>query len=218
MLSKKSKRSQFLIIAIEGPDYSGKSTIAEKIVSDFNAQYPTSTKINQFAIHLRRPGGSYACDDLREKITNTRMPSDTRQVLAFAEEILLNYTVPPFHKLFVYDRFNPISGQVYGPDHTHFHWRWLVESGIIVIPDLVIFIDTPKEILLERYNRVKRDVMDTYFMSNVSKILENYDRIKADAWFNEHFNHASISNTSTLDDLQSSIATLINKELKDKNV
>ena len=218
MLSKESTRSDFLIVAIEGPDYSGKSTVAERIVNELNTFSSSSNKIGQYAIHLRRPGGSYACDDLRQKITNSKMPSSTRQVLAFAEEILLNYTVPPFHKLFVYDRFNPISGQVYGPEEMHVHWQWLVESNIIAIPDIVIFIDTPKEVLLERCVRKKRDVMDEYFISKAGTIIENYERIKSSQWFNLHFKHATVANCSTLENLQSSVMEIIEKEIKEKNV
>lgn len=218
MLSKESKRGEFLVIALEGPDYSGKSTIAERIANELNSSSPPNSKIGQYAIHLKRPGGSYACDDLRQKITNAKMPSNTRQVLAFAEEILLNYTVPPFHKLFIYDRFNPISGQVYGPEEMHIHWQWLVESGIIVIPDLVIFIDTPKEILLDRCVREKRDVMDEYFISKADSIIDNYARIRNSSWFNQHFKHTIVNNLDTIDDLYSSVFNIIEKELNEKNV
>ena len=218
MLPKKSKRGDFLIISIEGPDYSGKSTIAELIVNHFNELHPSTSKVGQYAIHLRRPGGSYACDDLRQKITSMKMLSDTRQILAFAEEILLNYTVPPFHKLFIYDRFNPISGQIYGPSEMNIHWQWLVESEIIAIPDLVIFIDTPLEVLMERCNREKRDLMDEYFIAKAPKILENYKCIKQSPWFNQHFRHTTVNNCGTLDCLQSSIMSIIKKELKEKNV
>jgi len=218
MLSQESTRSDFLIVALEGPDYSGKSTVAERIANELNTSSPFNNKISQYAIHLKRPGGSYACDDLRQKITNTKMPSNTRQVLAFAEEILLNYTVPPFHKLFIYDRYNPISGQVYGPTEMHMHWKWLVESGIIALPDIVIFVDTPKEILLERCVREKRDVMDEYFISKADTIIENYERIKNSPWFNMHFKHITVSNCGTFDDLYYSIMNIIEKELKEKNV
>ncbi len=224
MLSKKSKRSDLLIIALEGPDYSGKSTIAKFVVDKLNNDDDDNNKIKttsgKYAAHFRRPGGSYACDSLRSMVIDMVMDSDTRQVLAFAEEVLFHYTVPPFHKLFLLDRFNPISGQIYGPENMNKHWRFLVESGVITIPDLVIFIDTPIDILLmRRSERIdKQDIMDDFFVMKANNIIHNYEQIKQDEWFNKHFNHITINNASSLEDVQSSVLTIIEKELRNKNV
>lgn len=223
MLSEKSKRSSFLIVAIEGPDYSGKSTVAEFVTNKFNASanhINTNPKSTQYACHFRRPGGSYACDNLRNIVTDTVMDSETRQVVAFAEEVLFHYTVPPFHKLFVLDRFNPISGQVYGPESTKKYWRFLVESGIIKVPDLTIFINTDVDKLLERVKSRgdKKDVMDDYFCSQAHKISERYTNLKNEEWFNKYFHHVTVLNDSSLEDLQDVVYKIIESKLRSKNV
>jgi len=220
MLSQKSKGRDFSVIAIEGPDYSGKSTIAEFVTNKFNQSNTLIKHNREFAHHYKRPGGNCACDSLREKVTNVEMDSDTRQVLAFAEEILFNYSNMQHFELHILDRFNPISGQIYGPDSTKKYWKFLIESEIVKTPDLTIFISTPLDILLKRSieRNSKNDVMDQYFCSKAERIVKNYNDLKEDIWFNKYFKHVTIHNNGLLDDVQLLVYNTIELELGRKNV
>lgn len=200
MLSQKSEGNS-LIIAIEGPDYTGKTSIATLLTEKLNEKHK--------AQYYKRPGGAAKCEKLKNILTNNVIESNTRQVLSVAEEILFNSETDFDNQISILDRYNPISGIVYGNKTTEEYWRYLIGTDLIRIPNLVVFIESPIEKILERAtSRNKKDVMDEYFIKNANKIVSKYQSLKYELWFNSWFSHITLNNDS-LEETVSSIYTII---------
>ena len=205
MLSKESERDK-LIIAIEGPDYTGKSSIASQLLEKIKSK--TDLKSNIY----KRPGGTVECDTIREKLATSIIDSDTRQIISLAEEILFTHTATFLSDITILDRYNPISGQVYGKIQFAKYWRYIIECGMVRTPHLVIFIDSPTDKIIERINlRDKKDVMDEYFIQNVDLIINKYNELKQDLWFNSYFKHTTVTND---DCIESSVESIYNIVMK----
>jgi len=180
MLSEKSEGRQILI-AIEGPDYTGKSSLIAKLIDLLNDRYSHLARIP--AVKVSRPGGTLQCAPLREKITNSELPRLTRQAFALAEEVLFTNTFETDSPIVIFDRYNPISGQVYGPVEMRETWQLAVTREITLQMDKVLFIQSDKEVIQERFNtRDKHDVMDSIFADKIDRILHEYEAIRTSDW------------------------------------
>lgn len=192
MLSQEPEGCQILI-ALEGPDYTGKSTLAEQLVARLNVQYAHLCETP--AVKVSRPGGTMACGSLREKITNSDLPSVTRQAFALAEEVLFHHTFETRSPIVIFDRYNPISGQVYGPEEFCESWRLAVSRGLTFKMDRTIFVQSGKQQIMERAAmREKRDVMDQYFTDKMDHVLNDYERIRTSQWASNWCNPYCVRN------------------------
>ncbi len=205
MLSKESTGRKSLI-AIEGPDYSGKSSLAKSLASYINTVYQTKAMV------VGRPGGTPECFELRERITNSKVSSLTRQCFALAEEVLFANTLstPSNYDIIIFDRYNPISGQVYGPPEMVEPWQSLVSCGLTLRMDATIFIDTSKDVLIERSKeREDKNEMDRIFEQSVDRILDNYTKVRESDWTKQWCNPIVMSNNGSYDELYSKCMTFI---------
>jgi len=192
MLSKEPEGCQILI-ALEGPDYTGKSTLAEQLVARLNVQYAHLCEIP--AVKVSRPGGTLACGHLREKITNSELPPFTRQAFALAEEVLFRHTFETTSPIVIFDRYNPISGQVYGPSEFCESWRLAVTRDLTHKMDRTIFVLSGKDKIIKRAaERDKRDVMDDYFTEKMDHVLNTYESIRTSEWANTYCNPRLVRN------------------------
>lgn len=215
MLPEESKRGKVLI-AIEGPDYTGKSTAIEHATSRLRQSKYSINGIKSFS----RPGGTLACDSLRRIITNANdINSVTRQAVAYAEEVLFSNTLNCRDaSIILFDRYNPISGQIYGPPNFREAWRKAVTERIVLVPDCVIIIESTKENILKRAAlRSKRDTMDNIFAAKISKYLNRYSALKEDTWLYDNCNPCFIENNDdNLDGLVDKIYSRIKETIDER--
>jgi len=192
MLSQEPEGCQVLI-ALEGPDYTGKSSLAEQLVTRLNVQYAHLCEVP--AAKVSRPGGALACGRLREKITNSDLPSVTRQAFALAEEVLFRHSFETKSPFVIFDRYNPISGQVYGPESFAESWRYAVSRDLTFKMDATIFVKSDKVQIIKRAeDRDKRDVMDQYFMDKMDNVLNEYESIRQSQWAANYCNPYLVEN------------------------
>lgn len=177
MLSKESEGCQILI-ALEGPDYTGKSSLAELLVRQINIDYKHLSDIP--AVKVSRPGGTMECANLRRIITNTKLSNGiVRQSFALAEEVLFTNTFKTESQIVIFDRYNPISGQIYGPVEMIKPWQEAVVHNLTFKMDKTIFIKSSIENLLSRAatRSDKCDLMDELFKNKMDDVLTKYDNI-----------------------------------------
>lgn len=202
MLSKESQGRQVLI-AVEGPDYAGKSSIISKLIERLNYKYSHYTP--EIATSVRRPGGTPECTILREKIVNSSesvMSSLTRQAISLADEVLFVNTFRSHHKVVIFDRYNPISGQIYGPPELKDTWEFAVESGITTRMDAVVFVQvelsTVNSRLAER-STSDTNAIDIIFQNDATNIMAAYEAIAVSPWTQQTCNPSIIHNDGELD-------------------
>lgn len=192
MLSQEPEGCQILI-ALEGPDYTGKSTLAERLVARINTQYAHLCEVP--AVKVSRPGGTLACGHLREVITNSELPSLTRQSFALAEEVLFRHSFETRSPIVIFDRYNPVSGQIYGPEAFAESWRLAVSRDLTHKMDRTIFVQSGKETILKRAaERNKRDMMDDYFQEKIDHVLNSYEAIRQSQWAANYCNPYIVRN------------------------
>lgn len=197
MLSEESQGCQVLI-ALEGPDYTGKSTLVQMIVDKINVDYAELNRLEEGPVctTFPRPGGSKICEEYREIITNERDISSTgRQAVALIEDVMFKETMETTAPIVILDRYNPISGQVYGPAEFRDAWRAAVTYSMVLRVDRVILIDSSKDVILKRAaSRDKRDAMDDIFSRKIEKYLNRYRVLKIDHWTQNYCNPVSVEN------------------------
>ena len=212
MLSEESTGSQILI-ALEGPDYTGKSTLVEKLVPLINQDY-ASHRPYPVCTSFSRPGGTPVCDMYRDIIVGEGgISSTTRQAIALLEDAMFYQTMETPSPIVLLDRYNPISGQVYGPPEFREVWRLATVQRMVTRVDGVIIIESSKETILRRAAaRDKRDAMDEIFASKIDKYLDRYTMLHTDTWLHNFCNPYFITNN---DDDFDGLLTKVYRSIKE---
>jgi len=171
-----------LFITLEGPDGSGKTSVALKIVEELK-------KRNIDYIHTREPGGVEIAEKIRDIILdpeNTMMDARCEALLyaASRRQHLVEKVIPALkeNKLVLCERFldSSLAYQGYG--------REIGAQAILDInkfaiddhmPDFTIYLDVSEELGLERINknRSNKDRLDVESENFHHRVWEGYQEI-----------------------------------------
>lgn len=171
MLPKKPKGNK-IIIAFEGQDYVGKSTIINGVCEHFNTtMFPDYCKV------FRRPEKYGLGQVLSDYMNDGSLDSVSRQKIAMAEDCIFNHKIQNYYnELKILDRFNVISGMVYGPKTFFERWKQhFVEMDKSVIPKIVFHVTSHTDDILERMNsRGISNIYDLDSTNNIEKFRNKY--------------------------------------------
>lgn len=115
----------------------------------------------------------------------------------------------------IIDRFNPVSGYVYGPTEFQQHWiDYYNKAPKTHIPDLIIFIRSkPGRILSRSESRDKMDIYDTESLDNISKYDKKYFEVMSSEWLNNRTIIKCVDNDYCLQEAVSECVKIINLEI-----
>lgn len=171
-----------LFITFEGPDGSGKSTVAKLIVEKLKEQ-------GYEVVHTREPGGIEIAEQIRNVILdpkNTAMDSKTEALLyaASRRQHLVEKVIPAVkeNKIVICERFIDSSLAYQG------HARALGIDEVLSInnfaigdlfPDLTIYLDVDEKIGLSRVNsrNEEKDRLDSESINFHHLVVEGYKKV-----------------------------------------
>lgn len=171
-----------LFITIEGPDGSGKTTVAKQVVDKLIEE-------GYEVVHTREPGGIEIAEEIRNVILdpkNTAMDGKTEALLyaASRRQHLVEKVIPALkeNKIIICDRFLDSSLAYQG------HARGLGIDEVLSInnfaidgylPDLTIYLDVDENIGLARVNsrNESKDRLDSESVSFHHLVVEGYKKV-----------------------------------------
>lgn len=170
-----------LFITFEGPDGSGKTSVASKVVKDLE-------KMGYEVIHTREPGGIEISEEIRNIVLdpkNTMMDARTEALLyaASRRQHLVEKVFPALreNKIVICERFvdSSLAYQGYGRE---IGFNEILEINNFAIddryPDLTIYLDVDEEIGLDRIkNRANKDRLDVETIAFHHRVVEGYKEI-----------------------------------------
>jgi dTMP kinase len=172
-----------IFITFEGPDGSGKTTIAKKIVDEL-------MRLNYQVIYTREPGGSNIAEEIRNLILdvhNTAMDAKTEALLyaASRRQHLIEKIIPALeqNKIVICDRYVD-SSLAYQGFARKIGIETIYQINKFAIndyfPDLTIYCDIDAETGLDRiYKNLGREVnrLDLEQFEFHRKVVEGYQTI-----------------------------------------
>lgn len=171
-----------LFITFEGPDGSGKTTVAKLVVEKLKEQ-------GFDIVHTREPGGIDIAEQIRNVILdpkNTAMDSKTEALLyaASRRQHLVEKVIPAVNegKIVICERFidSSLAYQGYGR-HLGFEDILSINKFAIgdVFPDLTIYLDVDEEVGLARVNsrNIKKDRLDSESIQFHHLVVEGYKEV-----------------------------------------
>lgn len=161
------------------------------------------------------------CRHLFGLIKDKEIDSVTRQKIALAEERIFGDVVYDRilrNDVAIIDRFNPVSGYVYGPPEFQQHWvEYYRNAPQTHIPDLIIFIRSSTECIISRgKTRDKKDIYDVESLDNISKYDEKYTEVLSSDWLNSRTITKCVHNNYSLEDAVSQCVEIINAAISEK--
>lgn len=129
------------------------------------------------------------------------LSSVSRQKIAMAEDCIFNHKIHNYHnELKILDRFNVISGMVYGPKAFSERWKQhFTEMDKNAIPKIVFHIVSNTNNILERMNsRGISNIYDSDSTNNIEKFRNKYSEVLA---LNEFRNSIPIFTIQNDDDV-----------------
>ena len=170
-----------LFITFEGPDGSGKSTIARLVVESL-------TKAGFDCIHTREPGGIKISEDIRNIILdpeNTTMDSKTEALLyaASRRQHLVERVIPAINagKIIICERYLDSSlayqgfGRELGFDEILDINKFAIDD---YFPDCTIYLDIDEEIGLKRIESRKfKDRLDIETIEFHNRVANGYKEV-----------------------------------------
>ena len=168
-------------ITLEGPDGSGKSTVAKKIVEKLTAD-------GYEVVHTREPGGIEISEDIRNIILdpkNTMMDAKTEALLyaASRRQHLVERVFPAVNagKIVICERFVDSSlayqgcGRQIGVDEVLGINLFAIDN---TYPDMTIYLDVDEEIGLKRLsNRKFKDRLDQESIEFHHRVKQGYEEV-----------------------------------------
>jgi dTMP kinase len=153
-----------IFISLEGPDGSGKSTTAAKLV-------PQLQQLSQKEVILtREPGGSSISEQIRQvilNVDNTSMDSRTEALLYAAQrrQHLVDVILPALaaNKIVISDRYVDSSvayqgaGREIGMKQI---WDLNLFATDNLLPKLTLYFDVPPKVGLQRINQARAQAVD----------------------------------------------------------
>ena len=168
-------------ITLEGPDGSGKSTVATKIVEKLNdAGYEV--------VHTREPGGIEISEAIRNTILdpkNTRMDAKTEALLyaASRRQHLVERVLPAVEqgKIVICERFvdSSLAYQGFG---RQIGMQEVLDINLFAIdntyPDMTIYLDVDEQVGLDRLkNRSFKDRLDQESIDFHHRVSKGYQEV-----------------------------------------
>jgi len=169
-------------ITFEGPDGSGKTTVAKEVVSKLQS-------LGYEVVHTREPGGIKISEAIRDVILdpkNTEMDSKTEALLyaASRRQHLVEKVIPAVNdgKIVICERFVDSSLAYQGSA------RGLGIDNVLKInefaidgcyPDLTIYLDVDEKVGLERVNsrNIEKDRLDSESINFHHLVVEGYKEV-----------------------------------------
>ena len=171
-----------LFITFEGPDGSGKTTVAKLVVEKLKEQ-------GFDVVHTREPGGIDIAEQIRDVILNpknTAMDPKTEALLyaASRRQHLVEKVIPAVEqgKIVICERFvdSSLAYQGYGR-HLGFDDILSINEFAIgnVFPDLTVYLDVDEEVGLARVNsrNIEKDRLDSESIQFHHLVVEGYKEV-----------------------------------------
>jgi thymidylate kinase len=206
MLPKKSEGNK-IIVAFEGQDYVGKSTIISGVSEYFN-----TTKFSDYCKVFRRPQKDGLSQVLSDYMNDRSVSSVSRQKIAMAEDCIFNHKIQNhYNELKILDRFNVISGMVYGPQVFVDRWRQhFTEMDKVAIPKIIFHIVSETNNILERMKlRGISNIYDSDSTNNVEKFRNKYLEVLSLSEFKNSVKIFTIRNDEHIDTAVSKCVDII---------
>lgn len=149
-----------IFVVIEGVDGAGKTTIAQKLVGDLNADTDFLEKHGYAgAIYLREPGSTAFGDAVRQQFLNPPAPlavmTEVLALMACKSQLMEQEIKPAVYKgwIVICDRYTrtllAYQGGMRGVPYETIV-NLLATSGLLIPPNLEIFLSVPAEVSAER--------------------------------------------------------------------